>query len=239
MDTVRSERAGRRRAPAKPVVDRHLDLHRDRHRRDRSNGHGHLLRHRHQSTAAHRAGLPKRWKAEGAAQRCGCRKLIRASDLALRLRTRSSCESRLNAFRIAPRTLNTLNSSTPSLSMYPTLPRSQAWLSIGTPQVRGGPGHAERGRQAPPRAAALQHVQDRGQDGPVVAAASTATLMPLRMSRQQPLRQPPQRLRAVLVHLSHGRSTNEPVLQQPQMGHGLSFAFNVWAGMSRSVEGLA
>jgi hypothetical protein len=30
---------------------------------------------------------------------CGCRKLIRASDLALRLRTRSSCASRLNAFR--------------------------------------------------------------------------------------------------------------------------------------------
>jgi hypothetical protein len=37
-------------------------------------------------------GLPGR-------QPCGCRKLIRGSDLALRLRTRSSCESRLNAFR--------------------------------------------------------------------------------------------------------------------------------------------
>jgi CheY-like chemotaxis protein len=31
--------------------------------------------------------------------------------------------------------LNTLNSSTPSLAMYLTLPRSQAWLSNGTPQA--------------------------------------------------------------------------------------------------------
>jgi hypothetical protein len=40
---------------------------------------------------------------------------------------------------MAPRTLNTLNFSTPSLAMYPTLPRSQAWLSNGTPQadIRG------------------------------------------------------------------------------------------------------
>ena len=39
---------------------------------------------------------------------------------------------------VAPRNLNTLNSRRPSLGRYPTLPRSQAWLSNGTPQGANG-----------------------------------------------------------------------------------------------------
>ncbi|WP_030434729.1 hypothetical protein [Actinoplanes subtropicus] len=46
-------------------------------------------------------------------------------------------------------------------------------------------------------------------------------LMPFRMRRQQRLSEVPQRIRAVLLHVVHTRSTNDLELQQPQTTHGL------------------
>jgi hypothetical protein len=40
--------------------------------------------------------------------------------------------------------------------------------------------------------------------------------------RQQRLREAPQRIRAVLLHVIHTRSTNDLALQQPHLTHGLS-----------------
>lgn len=45
--------------------------------------------------------------------------------------------------------------------------------------------------------------------------------MPFRVRRQQRLREVPQRIRAVLLHVIHTQSTNDLALQQPQLTHGL------------------
>ncbi len=42
------------------------------------------------------------------------------------------------------------------------------------------------------------------------------------MRWQQRLSQVPQRVRAILLHVIHTRSTNDLVLQQPQLTHGLN-----------------
>jgi hypothetical protein len=46
--------------------------------------------------------------------------------------------------------------------------------------------------------------------------------MPFRMRRQQRLREMPQRIRAVLLHVIHTRSTNDLAVRPPQTTHGLS-----------------
>ena len=93
---------------------------------------------------------------------------------------------------------------------------------LGEPAVRSAPVHRERARQLAPRAAGLQHVHDRREHRPVIGASAAAALMPLRMWRQERLREIPQRVRAVLLHVIHTRSTNNLETQQPLTTHGLS-----------------
>jgi hypothetical protein len=64
-------------------------------------------------------------------------------------------------------------------------------------------------------------VQDRGQRDPVTDTRAPAALMPFQVLGEQRLREVPQRIRAVLLHVTHARSTNDVADQHAQMRCGL------------------